>query len=120
MIEILGVAAILFGLFFSVVGILGMVRLPDVYTRLHSTGKVSTLGLFGLLVGTALLLPGVAFKLIALAIFAVLTMPVSTHAIAKAAYGHGVPLVRASRDDLAAKSAPSGSQSPEVPLNANP
>ena len=100
--EILAIAAILFGLFFSVVGVLGLVRMPDIYTRLHATGKVSTLGLFGLLVGTAFLLPEVTGKVIALAVFAVLTLPVSTHAIAKSAYSHGVPLARASRDDFGA------------------
>lgn len=99
--EIFGVLAILFGLFFSVVGILGLVRMPDLYTRLHATGKVSTVGLFGLLIGTAFLLPGAELKVIALAVFAILTLPVSSHAIAKAAYGHGVPLARSTRDDLA-------------------
>lgn len=99
--EIFGIAAFAFGLFFSVVGILGLVRMPDVYTRLHASGKVSTLGLFGLLVGTAFFLPDTALKLIALAIFAILTLPVSTHAIAKAAYGHGITPARTSRDDLA-------------------
>lgn len=103
--EILGVAAMLFGLFFCVVGILGLMRMPDIYCRLHATGKVSTVGLCGLLVGTALLLPDVTVKMIALALFAVLTFPVSTHAIAKAAYDHGVPLARAQRDDLAQNSA---------------
>ncbi len=99
--EIFGIAAFAFGLFFSIVGIVGLVRMPDVYTRLHASGKVSTLGLFGLLVGTAFLLPDTALKLIALAIFAMLTLPVSSHAIAKAAYGHGIAPARASRDDLA-------------------
>lgn len=110
--EIFGILAILFGLFFSVVGILGLVRMPNLYTRLHATGKVSTVGLFGLIVGAAILLPGAAFKLIALAVFAILTLPVSTHAIAKAAYGHGVPLARATRDDLAAVSNPPSAEQP--------
>lgn len=108
--EILGIAAILFGMFFSLVGVIGLVRMPDMYTRLHSSGKVSTLGLFGLLVGTAFLLPDVTGKLIALALFAILTLPVSTHAIAKAGYSHGVPLARASRDDL--RDAPRSSELP--------
>ena len=101
MLEILGVIAIWFGVFFCVVGVFGLVRMPDVYCRLHASGKVATVGLCGLVVGAAFLLPEVTLKMVALAIFAVLTLPVSTHAIAAAAYRHGVPMVNPVRDDLA-------------------
>jgi multicomponent Na+:H+ antiporter subunit G len=99
--EIFGLIALWFGMFFCVAGIIGMVRLPDVYTRLHATGKVTTVGLCGLLVSAAFLLPVVTLKVIALAVFCVLILPVSTHAIAAAAYRHGVPMARPVRDDLA-------------------
>ncbi|NWF70307.1 MAG: monovalent cation/H(+) antiporter subunit G [Chloroflexi bacterium] len=101
--EILGLAALAFGLFFSVIGVVGLIRMPDVYCRLHAAGKVSTLGLCGLLVAAAFLLPEVTLKVIALALFAVLTLPVGSHAIAAAAYRSRTPLARAVRDDLAAK-----------------
>jgi multicomponent Na+:H+ antiporter subunit G len=100
--EALGIAAIWFGVFFCAVGVVGLVRMPDVYCRLHASGKVTTVGFCGLLLGAAFLLPEVTLKVIALAIFAVLTLPVSTHAIAAAAYRHGVPLTNPVRDDLAA------------------
>jgi len=105
MMELLGVIAIWFGMFFCVVGVLGLGRMPDVYCRLHASGKVTTVGLCGLLVGAAILLPEVTLKMIALGIFAVLTLPVSTHAIAAAAYRHGVPMAKQVRDDLANRAA---------------
>jgi multicomponent Na+:H+ antiporter subunit G len=82
LLELLGVAALLFGLFFCAVGVLGVVRMPDSLTRLHASGKVATLGLFGLLLGAALLMPAVWLRLLALGLFILLTSPVATHAIA--------------------------------------
>lgn len=98
---IIGMIALWIGVFFSIVGIVGLIRLPDVYTRLHASGKVGTLGLIGILVGTALLMPDTALKVLALAIFVVITFPVASHAVAAAAHRHGVPMVDAHRDDLA-------------------
>lgn len=93
--------ALIAGAFFACVGIIGMMRLPDVYSRIHASGKVATLGILGLLVGAALLMPELALKSIALALFLVITAPVASHAIAAAAHRQGVPRVGAVRDDLA-------------------
>ena len=82
LLELLGVAALGFGLFFCAVGVIGVIRLPDVLTRLHASGKVATLGVFGLLLGAALLMPSTALRLLALGLFVLLTSPVATHAIA--------------------------------------
>ncbi len=98
--EILALIALLFGFFFSVVGIVGLIRFPDVYSRIHAAGKVSTLGLIGLLLAAALLMPQITFKALALGIFVLITGPVASHAIASSAYRQGVPAFR-SRDDLA-------------------
>lgn len=86
MLELLGVAALLFGLFFCAVGALGVIRLPDSLTRLHASGKVATLGLFGILLGAALLMPSTWLRLLALGLFVLLTSPVATHAIAASVY----------------------------------
>lgn len=82
LLELLGVAALVFGLFFCAVGVLGVMRMPDSLTRLHASGKVATLGLFGLLLGAALLMPSAWLRLLALGLFVLLTSPVATHAIA--------------------------------------
>ena len=84
--EIPGVAALLFGLFFCAVGVLGVIRMPDSLTRLHASGKVATLGLFGILLGAALLMPSAWLRLLTLGLFVLLTSPVATHAIAASVY----------------------------------
>ena len=86
LLEIVGVGALVFGLFFCAVGVLGVIRMPDSLTRLHASGKVATLGLFGLLMGAAILMPSIFFKILALGLFVLLTSPVATHAIAAAEY----------------------------------
>ncbi len=86
LLEFLGLAALLFGFFFCSVGVLGVIRMPDSLTRLHASGKVATLGLFGLLVGAALLMPSTWLRLLALGLFVLLTSPVATHAIAASVY----------------------------------
>ena len=86
LLEILGVAALLFGLFFCAVGVIGVIRMPDSLTRLHASGKVATLGLFGLLLGAALLMPSTWLRILALGLFVLLTSPVATHAIAASVY----------------------------------
>ena len=98
--EILGVMALWFGVFFCVVGVVGMIRLPDVYSRIHASGKVSALGIVGLLVGAAFLMPSVAPKLLVFMLFLVITSPVASHAVATAAYRQGVPRADMVRDDL--------------------
>ncbi|MCY4464502.1 MAG: monovalent cation/H(+) antiporter subunit G [Chloroflexi bacterium] len=82
LLETLGVAALGFGAFFCAIGVLGVIRMPDTLTRLHASGKVATLGLFGLLLGGALLMPSTALRLLVLGLFVLLTSPVATHAIA--------------------------------------
>ncbi len=90
------------GIFFMFTGVIGLLRLPDFYTRLHATGKCDTLGevliIAGLLVyhlfvyspGAELPVKLVPVKLIFLIIFIFLANPTATHAIMKAAYKTGV------------------------------
>lgn len=104
--EIIGVAAIVFGLFFYVMGVAGLIRFDDVYMRIHASGKVSGLGIIGLLVGVAVIAPELALKAFALGLFTVITQPVASHAIALAAYRSGVPLHEPHRDDLGGHNTP--------------
>lgn len=101
--ELIGLFFLGVGLFFCVVGVIGLLRFPDVYTRIHASGKVSTVGLMGLLIGMAILLPETALKALALLLFMLITTPVASHAIAAAAQRSGVPMVDPARDDLAAR-----------------
>ncbi len=100
--EIVGIVFIALGTFFSAVGILGMMRFPDVYMRIHASGKVAALGVMGLLVGASLLMPELTLKAIALGVFLLVTAPVASHAIAAAAHRAGVERTGMVRDDLEA------------------
>jgi multicomponent Na+:H+ antiporter subunit G len=100
-VQIASLIFIIAGLFFCTVGIIGMVRFPDVYARIHASGKVSSLGIVGILIGTALQMPKVALGLVVLGIFLVAAAPVASQAIALAAHRQGVPRSNVSRDDLA-------------------
>lgn len=91
-IDILVWALLLAGGAFGIIGGIGILRLPDVYTRLHGAGITDTLGagliLLGLTVYEGFTL--IAVKLVLIFIFLVLTSPVSSHALADAAYGSGL------------------------------
>lgn len=82
--DVIAVFWLIFGLFFFAVGTLGVVRLPDAYSRLHASSKVATLGLLGILFGVGFINPGSFLKLIVVGLFVTLTAPVASHAIAKA------------------------------------
>lgn len=98
--EILAILAVIGGTAFSVTGVLGLVRLPDVYTRLHATGKVGVFGVVLLLIAAVIVTPlGVGKGLVLIALL-LIGGPVTAHALASAAYRIGVPLKRAVRDDL--------------------
>lgn len=81
-----GILLILGG-FFCVSGGVGILRFPDFYTRMHAVGVTDTLGAGLILVG--LMLQSTHFivllKLILVLLFALLTGPAATHALAKAA-----------------------------------
>ncbi len=81
------------GLFFMLVGSVGIVRLPDCYHRLHASSKCSTLGLLGLLLAaiTFTQTMPVLTKAIITLIFAFAAMPIGTHMLAKAAHADGAP-----------------------------
>jgi len=94
------ILALVTGAAFSTLGVLGFFRLPDVYTRLHATGKVSIFGVVLLVVAAAVLTPLGFGKGLVLIFMLVLGGPVASHAIASAAHSIGIPLARSPRDDL--------------------
>jgi multicomponent Na+:H+ antiporter subunit G len=84
--EILAAALVVGGVFFGFVATVGLIRLPDLYARLHAASKSDTLGSVLALAGTAVVL-GVgteSMKLIFLLLFLFVTSPTAAHAIARA------------------------------------
>jgi multicomponent Na+:H+ antiporter subunit G len=101
LIQATAVLAVLAGTAFSMLGVLGYVRLPDVYTRLHAVGKVGIFGTVLLLLGAVVWTPlGLGKGLVLIALL-LLAGPVTAHALASAAYRVGIPQSQALRDDLA-------------------
>ena len=74
--------------FFFLVGTTGLIRLPDVFSRMHATTKSDTLGA-GLALLALIVYKGfdpVSLKLLIVLIFIMITNPVAAHIISKAAY----------------------------------
>lgn len=98
-------AFILAGGFFTVVGAFGLLRMPDIYTRLHASGVLDPFGvsliLIGLMVQAGLTL--VSVKLGFLILLLLFTSPVSCHALARSALHHGVRPRLANGGDVSSK-----------------
>lgn len=79
---------------FALLAALGVLRMPDVFTRMQASTKASTLGLGCLLVGAALQLGDFAsfIRVLSIGAFTLLTTPVSAHVIARASYLADIPL----------------------------
>lgn len=84
--------AIIAGLFFVLGGTLGVLRLPDFFTRLHAAGMTDTLGaeliILGLIIQAGF--SQMSLKLLLVAFFLFITSPTATHAVASAAYQAGL------------------------------
>ena len=92
--DILGNLLLIIGALFLFSAGLGVLRMPDTYNRIQTGTKATTLGTILVLVGLAFLHPAWTFKLIILIFFVMLTNPVSSHALARAAHTigiHGTP-----------------------------
>ena len=80
---------ILIGALFTFIGSLGLVRLPDFYTRLHGPTKATTLGVGSLLIASVVHFSsqgeGVSLHEILVTLFLFITAPVSAHLLSKAA-----------------------------------
>lgn len=79
---------------FAFLAALGVLRMPDVFTRMQASTKASTLGLGFILIGAALQLGDLAsiIRVASIGAFTLLTTPVSAHVIARASYRAEVPL----------------------------
>jgi len=138
--DILTIAALLFGLFFMFIGALGVWRLPDVFNRMHAGSKCVTLGISGMLVaavlhfavvppspheqGTPLELAWqhavLAFVKAALVvIFQYITAPVGIHILARAAHLDGAGKSADLLADELEEDRAAGGVFPSAPLRDN-
>lgn len=91
--DVLAATLLVAGSAFVAVAALGLVRLPDVYLRMHSLAKAGTLGCGLVLAGVAFALPdvGVLLRVVGAVLFLFVTAPVASHLIGRAAHRTGSP-----------------------------
>lgn len=103
MIEWLPVLVMLLGGIVSVISAYGIVRFPDVYSRLHAATKSSTLAVLITLSGAFvyfLVTDGIfSVRLILGIVFVFITSPVSGHLICRSSYRSGVPMTKTTTED---------------------
>jgi len=116
-INTISIILILAGLVFFFGGVVGVVRFPDFYTRMHAAGKGDTLSSLLVVMGLAVYHLGqihwtgfawadllVVIKLLAICAFIMLTSPTATHALMDAGYEDGIePLTRKEGNALTQK-----------------
>lgn len=90
--DVLSRACLLAGGIFCMIGALGLLRMPDFYTRLHASSVIETLGagllLLGMMLHAGLTL--VTVKLVFIGVLLFFVSPTATHALARAARLRGV------------------------------
>lgn len=98
MIESIGMGLIYIGVAFDFLGVLGLVRLPDVYNRLQAATKCVTFGSVGILLGIFLMQGFSSFGVKALIgiVFIFLASPTAAHVISRAAHRSKIPLAKIS------------------------
>jgi multicomponent Na+:H+ antiporter subunit G len=115
LVDVLSWGCIAAGSGLIVVGAVGLIRMPDVYTRMHAASVIDTLGA-GLLIGGLMLQAGpglVLLKLLFILALFFFTGPVATHALAQAALHEGIaPILHEDRRGrLAAEAGPARARS---------
>lgn len=102
-VEWIAVIIILLASIMSLVSALGLIRMPDVYTRSHSATKSSTLAVMLALLGAFIYFwaheGAISVRLLLGIVFVFLTAPVAGHLICRAAYRSGVKLSEQSGED---------------------
>ncbi len=94
MAEIIALVFMFIGAVFIFIAALGVVRLPDLFMRMHANTKSATLGVGFIMIGVAVYFADITVTTRALAVvlFLLITAPISSHLLARAAYFSGIPL----------------------------
>jgi len=80
------------GLFFSLLGNIGVLRFPDVYTRLHASSKCGVTSLLSILIALMLLkgLTPMTGRILVITVFFLISAPVASHIIGRRAWEEGI------------------------------
>lgn len=102
--EIIIVLLSAFGVFFMLVSAIGIVRLPDVFSRMHAGGKASTVGISAMLLAAGIYFfdEFLFYRMLLLIALLFATLPIATSAMSRAAYLTGpVRRKHLNHDDMA-------------------
>ena len=103
MLDIIGFIFITIGAVFLLISSIGLLRMPDTITRMHAGTKASTLGSLLVILGVMFLEPSLWFKLFFLALFILITNPLSSSILARSTYLKYGFLNKSGIDDLKEK-----------------
>lgn len=80
------------GIFFGILGNIGVLRFPDIYTRLQASSKCSTTSIFSIFIACMLLrgFTPMTGKILVIALFFLVTGPVTSHIIGRSAWKRGI------------------------------
>lgn len=95
--DVVVVVLVVVGLFFALSGVVGILRMPDVYTRIQCSSKTITMGALPMLVALAVAegpLTTYGSRAFLVAVLLLLVNPAASHALSRAAYKTGVPMWR--------------------------
>lgn len=103
MTEILAALLLVLGAVISLIAAIGVARLPDAFLRMHAATKAGVVGAGLMLVGAGLAFGGgdAWLRVGLIVVFLLVTVPISSHALGRAAYIGGAPLWPGSKDALA-------------------
>jgi len=101
MIDFVAGTLLIIGAFFALVASVGLIRLPDVYSRMHAASKAGTVGSGLMMVALAVTAEdsGTTIRAFAGLTFFIMTAPIAAHLLARAAYKVGYPLWKGSVAD---------------------
>jgi len=108
--DVVSGVCLLSGAFFAVVGVIGLIRLPDFFCRTHGGGVTDTMGAGLIFIGLMFQsgLSTITLKLVVILFFLLVTSPTACHALTKAALEEGLePLVVAPEEDASSLTLPS-------------
>ncbi|MBN2730343.1 MAG: Na+/H+ antiporter subunit G [Bacteroidales bacterium] len=90
--DLIGALMVLLGAIVLLVAAIGLLRMPDSYNRIQVGTKASTAGVALVMLGLAVIIPEWFGKLFTILLFVMLTNPVSSHVLMRAAHKAGQPL----------------------------
>ncbi|MBN2338742.1 MAG: monovalent cation/H(+) antiporter subunit G [Acidobacteria bacterium] len=99
--QVVSAVLLALGAFFSLVAAIGVLRFPDLFLRMHCSAKSATLGVSCIMLGAAVHFGDLISytKAVAAIVFLLISAPVATHVLARAAFYAGVPLWKGTLGD---------------------